>query len=64
VCNDGKCKMGERCNGINDCDDGSDEDSCSQSVLKMSLGFVNNDLTRPGNTEEEESGAVSYRKFP
>lgn len=61
MCNDGMCRMGSRCNGINDCDDGSDEDSCSPSVLSMSQGYVNNDLTRPGGSEED-SGAASYGK--
>ncbi|XP_062596736.1 thrombospondin-2-like [Saccostrea cucullata] len=60
LCNDGSCKMGTRCNGVNDCDDASDEDSCSNSVLRMSQGYVNNDLTRPGNTDEEDSGATSF----
>ncbi|XP_056022086.1 uncharacterized protein LOC125650831 [Ostrea edulis] len=61
LCDDGTCRMGSRCNGINDCDDGSDEGSCSASVLRMSQGYVNNDLTRPGNSEEEESAAVYNR---
>ena len=61
LCDDGKCRMGSRCNGINDCDDASDENSCSNAVLKMSQGYVNNALTRP-DTTEEEAGAMSYGK--
>ena len=61
LCDDGKCRMGSRCNGINDCDDGSDESSCSNAVLQLSPGFVNNALTRP-DTTEEGAGAMSYGK--
>lgn len=60
LCDDGTCRMGSRCNGINDCDDGSDESSCSSNVLKMSQGYVNNALTRPDTSAEGEGGAMSY----
>lgn len=62
LCDDGTCRMGSRCNGINDCDDGSDESSCSSNVLKMSQGYVNNALTRPDTSAEGEGGAMSYGK--
>lgn len=63
LCDDGICRMGSCCNGINDCDDGSDESLCFFNVLKMFQGYVNNVFIRFDIFVEGEGGVMFYGKY-